>query len=300
MKEKKYDFNAFYADDEQPEVLEFYKEHSGIKSEILSKLNEKGKMENVGGECIFSIKTILGATCELLHQENIFYNVLNSVLETKEQLATVELVSEIEKVKGESAVNSIKISDEVIKENYETIVGAIVSERFGRLNIIMTNNQVPVEFKKMLLTYMFTIRKLGNYMALPKHFGMNGNEPRNCHSVNQRKGNKTYLDDPIEFYVALEEYVGEEKNETFKDKLFETYFENDKDKEYANFLVKNKLNIIYEYLTNYERNVSKVETISFENFYLSKNISLQGMYNYMYHACNIINLRHAAYENQDK
>lgn len=271
MSESNFSFDELYATDADGPVKKFYREYFEFYG------NNKN---NYGGEAIFSLNTILGKICALLDKKTTL----------KHALINVDGLFEEVDSENESIVKlnlSVKTEDmtkddiQFIENNYAKTLGNISSQRVGRVITIMHSPSIDSDFKLMLLKYICTIRKLGNYMPLPK-LRMNGKWGGNSNTINQRKGNyKKYLDDPFEFYKCLNDFLRIKKNKKFKGKFYTFYgIELTNDEENFNeFLGINRLLGIKKYFD--------------KKYHLKGNCeTLGGIYMYMSIACKVINERH--------
>lgn len=259
---KKLEFNEsdYYLHDNQKEVINYYENYYAFYNDDL-----------YGGETIFSLNTILCEVCRLLDEcVSIKELICLEKTPTVKELNLSYIVLESFPLPGFSDKNYSDLNK---------VLGKISSKRAARFIVIMNSNQIPDEFKKLLIYYVFTIRKLGNYMPLLK-LRMNGKLTGNSNTINQRKGNfYSYKDDPIKFYSALIAYINDVKNREFKNMFCDKYNRNNKQLE--DFFELNYLNGLIPYLNQEDKYLTA----------LLKN-GLDGLYEYMWRACQIINDRH--------
>lgn len=266
-------FKEYYKTDECTEVVKYYKE-----------MYDFYKEGTFGGEAIFSINTILLELCRILDSKQIYEEIfdINSQDSSKKRGPNYSIDSSI--------INQCDMNKlvKIDREKYTRIFGEIASKRDSRFIIVMQSNELPVKFKEMFIHYAFTIRKLGNYMPLPK-LRMNGNTSGPGHTINQRKGNfNSYKDDPIHFYHALGEYITDPQNEKFKN-AFNTIY-GDNDEKLDGFLKKNYFCHLKDYICDEEYYLAS--RIGNSKKKKSNQEKLDGLYSYMYNACKIIDKRH--------
>ncbi|WOO87409.1 hypothetical protein RZE82_00290 [Mollicutes bacterium LVI A0039] len=259
---KKFEINEskYYLNDDQKEVIKYYKKYYPFYDEKL-----------YGGETIFSINTILYELCALLEKETTI-----AQLAGRQENKTIKLLTLDAEIVNNYPLPDLNGGN---YSNFDEVLGKISSKRSSRFIVVMNSKELPEEFKSLLIYYVFTIRKLGNYMPLLK-LRMNGKFTGKTNTINQRKGNfNTYKDDPIKFYSALTDYIDDASNIEFKNELCDKYKGNNND--LNDFFELNYLNSFKQYLHQ-------------EDKYLVTllNSNLNGLYEYMWRACQIINKRH--------